>query len=70
MVRHYPSAKADNVFTVELWTRDLMRPAETLATAGNFYLAKAAFDEAVRRMPGQPILIRHGIRVVLDSTRV
>lgn len=67
MIRHFPASKPDNRFTVELWTDDETRPLEQLAVAANFHLAKAAFDEAVRRMPGKPILIRHGIRVVLES---
>jgi hypothetical protein len=56
-----------NVFAVELWSDDESQVLETLATAGNFYIARAAFAEARARLPGRPILIRHGIRVVLSS---
>lgn len=56
-----------NVYAVELWSDDESRPLETLATAGNFYIARAAFEEARRRHPGRSILVRHGIRVVLNS---
>lgn len=66
MVRIKPT-ELTNVFAVELWNDDESRPLETLATAGNFYIARAAFTEARRRHPGKPILIRHGIRVVLTS---
>jgi hypothetical protein len=56
-----------NVFTVELWNDDETAVVDTLATAGNFHIARAAFDEARARHPGRPILIRHGIRIVLAS---
>lgn len=67
MVRHIQSSKPNNVFTVELWVDDGSCPVEQLASAGNFYLAKAAFDEATRRMPGRFILVQHGISVVLET---
>jgi hypothetical protein len=66
MVRNKPS-ELTNVFAVELWSDDEARVLETLATAGNFYIARAAFAEARRRHPGRPVLVRHGIRVVLHS---
>jgi hypothetical protein len=66
MVRNKPT-EFTNVFAVELWSDDEGRVLETLATAGNFYIAKAAFAEARRRHPGRPVLVRHGIRVVLHS---
>ena len=58
-----------NVFAVELWADDDSRPLETLATAGNFYIARAAYAEACLRHPGRSVLVRHGIRVVLSSRR-
>ncbi|HUG61476.1 MAG TPA: hypothetical protein VMP03_06505 [Methylomirabilota bacterium] len=61
------ASELTNVFAVELWSDDDARPLETLATAGNFYIARAAYAEARRRHPGKPILVRHGIRVVLNS---
>jgi hypothetical protein len=67
MVRHMPSSKPDNLFAVELWTDDGNSRLEVLATAGVFHLAAAAFDEAVKRYPGQRLMMRHGIRVVRDS---
>ncbi len=68
MVRIKPT-ELTNVFVVELWSDDESRPLETLATAGNFYIARAAFAEATARHPDRPILVRHGIRVVMDSRR-
>jgi hypothetical protein len=64
MIRHLPSSKPDNQFTVELWSTDGEHHLETLATAGTYYLAAAAFREAQKRYPGQRLMIRHGIRVV------
>jgi hypothetical protein len=67
MIRHVPSSKPDNLFAVELWAVDGNARLEVLATAGVYHLANAAFEEAVRRYPGQRLMMRHGIRVVLDS---
>jgi hypothetical protein len=68
MVRLKPT-ELTNIFAVGLWDDDETRPLETLATAGNFHIARAAFGEALRRHPGRAILVRHGIRVVLNSRR-
>jgi hypothetical protein len=67
MVRHITASKPDNLFAVELWAVDGNACLEVLATAGAYHLANAAFEEAVRRYPGQRLMMRHGIRVVRDS---
>lgn len=66
-MRTLPSSKAQNLFSVELWSDDGEQILETLATAGNFLLARAAYDEAVRRYPRKRLMVRHAARVVIDS---
>lgn len=67
MVRYIQSPKPDNIFAVEAWSADGNRLEETLATAGNLFLARAAFAEALRRYPERRILLRLATRVVADS---
>jgi hypothetical protein len=52
-------------FRVELWDDGWKRRLETLATAGDFLTAKAAFEAAVRRRPGEPILLCDRARIVM-----
>lgn len=40
---------------------------ETLAAAGDFLTAKAAFEAAVRRRPGEPILLCDRARIVMRA---
>ena len=44
-------------FRVELWDDAWSKRLETLAMAGDFLTAKAAFEAAVKRRPGEPILL-------------
>ena len=57
----------EHLFKVELWDESDSRPLEVLATSSSIWIARAAFEEAVRRYPGAPVLIRQGIRVVESS---
>jgi hypothetical protein len=54
-------------FRVELWDRGWKRRLETLATAGDFLTAKAAFVAAVKRRPREPILLCDRARIVMRS---
>jgi hypothetical protein len=54
-------------FRVELWDQGWKRRLETLATAGDFLTAKAAFMAAVQRRPGEPILLCDRARIVMRS---
>jgi len=54
-------------FRVELWDQGWQRRLETLATAGDFLTAKAAFEAAVKRRPREPILLCDRARIVLRS---
>jgi cytochrome c-type biogenesis protein CcmH/NrfG len=54
-------------FRIELWNDDWTKRLETLAMAGDFRTAKAAYEEAVRRRPGAPILLCDRARIVLRA---
>jgi hypothetical protein len=47
----------DLPYRIELWNEDWTKRAETLALTGDFLTAKAAFEAAVKRRPGEPILL-------------
>ena len=55
----------DLPFTVELWSRGFERLEETLARAGDYLTAKGAFEAAVKRRPGQWLMVRDRTRVVM-----
>jgi hypothetical protein len=54
-------------FKVERWSKGYGRPEETIAMAADLLSAKAAFEAAVKRRPGEPILLRHKARVIQKS---
>jgi hypothetical protein len=55
------------LFRVELWDHGWRRRLETLATAGDFLTAKAAFMAAVKRRPGEPLFLCDRARIVMRS---
>ena len=54
----------DLFFRIELWNEGWTKRLETLAKAGDFPTAKAAFDAAVARRPGQAILLCDRARII------
>jgi hypothetical protein len=57
----------DNLpFKVERWSK-YGEPKETIAMCADLLSAKAAFEAAVKRRPGEPILLRQKARVILKS---
>jgi hypothetical protein len=54
-------------FRVELWDDGWTKRLETLATAGDFLTAKAAFEAAVKRRPTEAILLCDRARIVMRS---
>lgn len=54
-------------FRIELWDPGWTRRLETLATAGDFLTAKAAFEAAVRLRLGEPLLLCDRARIVLRA---
>jgi hypothetical protein len=54
-------------FRIELWDDGWTKRLETLARAGDFLTAKAAFEAAVKRRPGEAILLCDRARIVLRA---
>jgi hypothetical protein len=58
----------DNLpFKIERWSAGYERPEETIAMAADLVSAKGAFEAAVRRRPGEPIMLRLKARGILKS---
>jgi cytochrome c-type biogenesis protein CcmH/NrfG len=57
----------DLPFRGELWDDGWIKRLETLATAGDFLTAKAAFEAAVQRRPSEAILLCDRARIVMRS---
>jgi len=54
----------DLSYRIELWDDGWTKRVETLAKAGDFPTAKAAFDAAVTRRPGEAILLCDRARII------
>lgn len=61
------SQRVEGSFTVDVWTADHNHIVETLATAGNHAVGKAAYLATVEVRPGAPVTLRHGIRMILAN---
>jgi hypothetical protein len=61
------SPATEHPFTIELWDDRHLCIVEIAATAQNFGLARAAFDEAVKRYPDRLVTVSAGTRLVLRS---
>ena len=57
----------DLPYSVELWDDADSHVEELIALAGDFNVARAAFDEAVKRRPGQIVTLRQKTRLLADS---
>lgn len=57
----------DLPFKVERWSKGYGEPEETIAMAADLLSAKAAYEAAVKRRPGEPILLRQKARVIQKS---
>jgi hypothetical protein len=56
-------------YRIELWDDRDTRVAELIALVADHAVARAAFVEAVRRRPGNVIILRQKSRVLADSRR-
>ena len=59
----------DLPYSVELWDDNDSHVEELIALTGDYRVAKAAFDEAVKRRPGRIVTLRHKTRLLADSRR-
>ncbi len=57
---------ANMSYRVELWDQYALHIRWTVAAVGHIYIARAAFDQAVKEWPDQRLTLRHGIRVIQD----
>ena len=64
---------ADNEFdlpySVELWDEGDTRVEELIALTADYNVARAAYEEAMKRRPGRIVTLRQKTRVVADSRR-
>ena len=59
----------DLPYSVELWDDDDRHVEELIALTGDYRVARAAFDEAIKQRPGRIITLRQKTRLLADSRR-
>ena len=59
----------DLPYSVELCDDADQRVEELIALTGDYRVARAAFDEAVKRRPGRIVTLRQKTRLLADSRR-
>ena len=59
----------DLPYSVELWDEDDTRVEELIALTADYNVARAAYEEAMKRRPGRIVTLRQKTRVVADSRR-
>jgi hypothetical protein len=59
----------DLPYMVEQWDDADNHVEELIALTGDYRVARAAFDEAVRHRPGRIVTLRQKTRVLADSRR-
>jgi hypothetical protein len=57
------------LFQSAIFGRGLGRHEELVALTGDYGIARAAYDEAIKRRPGRTITLRQKARVLADSRR-
>lgn len=53
-------------FRVELWDQHALHIRWVIAASGHIYLARAAFEEAVKQWPDQKLTLRQGIMLISE----
>jgi hypothetical protein len=64
------ASEYDLTFRIEVWDKRDSHVDELVALVGDHAVARAAFDEAVRRRPGRIVTLRQKTRLLADSSRV
>ena len=59
----------DLPYSVEQWDDDDKYVEELIALTGDYRVARAAFEEAVKRRPGRIVTPRQKTRLLADSRR-
>src|ERR1700733_15892936 len=57
---------ANMSFRVELWDQYALHIRWVIAAAGSVFLARAAFDEAVKQWPDQKLTLRQGMWLIWE----
>jgi hypothetical protein len=60
----------DLPYLVEQWDDSDSRVEELIALTGDYRVARAAFEEAVKCRPGRIVTLRQKTRLLADSRRV
>ena len=60
----------DLPYMVEQWDDTDSHVEELIALTGDYRVARAAFDEAVKRRPGRIVTLRQKTRLLADSRSV
>jgi hypothetical protein len=56
-------------YSVELWDDNDSHIEQLIALTGDYRVARAAFEEAVKRRPGRIVTLRQKTRLLADSRR-
>jgi hypothetical protein len=59
----------DLPYSVELWDKHDKHVEELIALTGDYRVARAAYEEAVKRRPGRIVTLRQKTRLLADSRR-
>jgi hypothetical protein len=59
----------DLPYSAELWDEEDRHVEELIALIGHYRVARAAFDEAVKRRPGRIVTLRQKTRLLADNRR-
>ena len=59
----------DLPYMVEQWDHSDTHVEELIALTGDYRVARAAFDEAIKRRPGRIVTLRQKTRLLADSRR-
>jgi hypothetical protein len=53
-------------YRIDLWDRHAVHGRWLVAASGNVFIARAAFDEAVKHWPGQRLTLRNGMQLLCE----
>jgi hypothetical protein len=53
-------------YRINLWDRHAVHGRWLLAASGNVFVARAAFEEAVKHWPGQRLTLRNGMQLLSE----
>jgi len=59
----------DLPFSVELWADNDRHVEELIALTGDYRVARAAYEEAIKHRPGRTITLRQKTRLLADGRR-